>query len=165
MGSPVKIIRRLLALEPVAVANVVRSFFLLLAAAGLVVPEEISTAVLATIAATYALIEVATAAWARARVTPDAKVVQVVDSSGVTVAGPASPLPDGTPVEQALTSTERLSLAQLHDALEEGDPGRDALERVLPPRPVDDRLSYSSGGPVVISRRTAHELATDDTDD
>ena len=67
------IIRRILALEPVAVATVVRSFFLLLAAAGLTVPEDIATAVLATIAAAYALVEVATTAWARSKVTPTAK--------------------------------------------------------------------------------------------
>ncbi|MEP7763860.1 hypothetical protein [Sanguibacter sp. 25GB23B1] len=66
-------IRRILALEPVAVATVVRAFFLLLAAAGLTVPEDIATAVLATVAAAYVLVEVSTAAWARSQVTPTAQ--------------------------------------------------------------------------------------------
>lgn len=67
------VIRRILTLEPVAVATVVRSFFLLLAAAGLTVPEDVTAAVLGTIAAAYVLVEVATSAWARSKVTPTAK--------------------------------------------------------------------------------------------
>ena len=58
-------------------------------------------------------------------------VVAVVTPSGETVAGPASPLPDGTPVTPGLTDAERTDLESLRDILDPGDPGRDALDGVL----------------------------------
>lgn len=67
------IVRRILALEPVAVAATIRALFAVLAAAGILIPEDISTAILGTIAAAYVLVEVATATWARSQVTPTAK--------------------------------------------------------------------------------------------
>lgn len=67
------VVRRILALEPVAVAATIRALFAVLAAAGILIPEDISTAILGTIAAAYVLVEVATATWARSQVTPTAK--------------------------------------------------------------------------------------------
>lgn len=64
--------RRLLALEPVAVQAVARSFFVLAAALGFAVTDQVQTRVIAVIAALYALVEAATALWTRARVTPNA---------------------------------------------------------------------------------------------
>ena len=58
-------------------------------------------------------------------------VVAVVTPSGQTVAGPASHLPDGTPVTPGLTDSERTDLESLRDILDPGDPGRDALDGVL----------------------------------
>lgn len=95
-----QIIRRLLAMEPVAVQGVVRLAFVLLATVGVTVSDEISGQVLAAIAAAYALLEAVTTLWARSKATPDAKVVAVVEPDGTTVAGPASPLPDGTLVAE-----------------------------------------------------------------
>jgi len=89
-------IKRILSLEPLAVQGVVRTLFVFLGIVGLSVPENISAAVLSAIVAAYAVVEAATTLWARSQVTPDFKVVQSVDADGVTVAGPASPLPDGT---------------------------------------------------------------------
>lgn len=58
-------------------------------------------------------------------------VVAVLSASGVPVAGPASPLPDGTPVTPGLTHHEALHLARVHDDLPRNDPGRAALESTL----------------------------------
>jgi len=58
-------------------------------------------------------------------------VVAVVTPAGEAVAGPASPLPDGTLVTPGLTDVERTDLESLRDALDEGDPSRDALDGVL----------------------------------
>lgn len=103
-------IRRVLAMEPVAVQGVVRLAFVLLAAVGVTVSDELSGQVLAAIAAAYALIEAATTLWARSKVRPDATVVAVVEPDGTTVAGPASPLPDGTIVNPGLTEADKDSL-------------------------------------------------------
>lgn len=62
---------------------------------------------------------------------PEADVVAVIADDGTTVAGPASPLPDGTPVTAGLTDHERIALAHVHDDLPHGDPGRDAIASVL----------------------------------
>lgn len=67
------ILRRILALEPVAVAATIRALFAVLAAAGVLIPEDISAAILGTIAAAYVLVEVATSTWSRSQVTPTAK--------------------------------------------------------------------------------------------
>lgn len=58
-------------------------------------------------------------------------VVAVVAPDGTTVAGPASPLPDGTPVTPGLTDHETLHLARVHDDLPEGDAARPVIESVL----------------------------------
>lgn len=124
-------LRRLLAMEPVAVQGVVRLAFVLLATLGVTVSDEVSGQVLAAIAAVYALLDAATTLWARSKATPDAKVVAVVEPDGTTVAGPASPLPDGTPVTPGLTDHDTLHLARVHDDLPTDDPGRPVIEAVL----------------------------------
>lgn len=63
--------------------------------------------------------------------TPEGDVVAVIADDGTTVAGPASPLPDGTPVTAGLSDHERIALAHVHDNLPHGDPGRDAITSVL----------------------------------
>lgn len=118
-------------MEPVAVQGVVRLAFVLLATLGVTVSDEVSGQVLAAIAAAYALLEAATTLWARSKATPDAKVVAVVEPNGTTVAGPASPLPDGTPVTPGLTDHDTLHLARVHDDLPPDDPGRPVIESVL----------------------------------
>lgn len=70
------VIRRILALEPVAVQGVIRLLFVLLATAGLVIPEDVSGQILAGVAAAYALVEAATTLWARSKVTPTAKTAE-----------------------------------------------------------------------------------------
>lgn len=125
------VIGRLLAMEPVAVQGVVRLAFVLLATVGVTVSDEVSGQVLAFIAAAYALVEAASTLWARSKVRPDATVVAVVDEDGATVAGPASPLPDGTPVTPGLTDHDTLHLARVHDDLPTDDPGRPVIESVL----------------------------------
>ena len=122
---------RILAMEPVAVQGVVRLAFVLLATLGVTVSDEVSGQVLAAIAAAYALLEAATTLWARSKATPDAKVVAVVEPDGTTVAGPASPLPDGTPVTPGLTDHDALHLARAHDVLPDGDPAREVIDGVL----------------------------------
>ncbi|MEV7973315.1 hypothetical protein [Cellulomonas sp. NPDC089187] len=63
-------LRRVLALEPVAVQAVLRAVFVLAAAVGLTVSQEVQSRMLAVVAAVYALVEAATTAWARSRVSP-----------------------------------------------------------------------------------------------
>jgi hypothetical protein len=65
-----ELLRRIVALEPVAVQAVARAVFVLAAAIGLGVSAEVQGRVLAVIAALYALIEAVTTLWARSRVTP-----------------------------------------------------------------------------------------------
>lgn len=125
------VLRRLLAMEPVAVQGVVRLAFVLLATVGVAVSDEITGQVLAAIAAAYALLEAVTTLWARSKATPDAKVVAVMEPDGTTVAGPASPLPDGTVVNPGLTDHDTLHLARVHDDLPDGDPGRPVIASVL----------------------------------
>lgn len=67
-----ELLRRIVALEPVAVQAVARAVFVLAAAIGLGVSAEVQGRVLAVIAALYALIEAVTTLWARSRVTPAA---------------------------------------------------------------------------------------------
>lgn len=62
---------------------------------------------------------------------PEADVVAVLRPDGTTVAGPASPLPDGTPVVPGLTTRERLVLADAHDALPDDHEARDVIDGVL----------------------------------
>ncbi|HEY9249248.1 MAG TPA: hypothetical protein VIO38_08960 [Rariglobus sp.] len=52
------------------------------------------------------LVALLTAWWTRSAVTPASQVEARVDSGGVTVAGPASPQPDGTPVEVWATAPD-----------------------------------------------------------
>ncbi|WP_263117998.1 hypothetical protein [Cellulomonas sp. RIT-PI-Y] len=65
-----ELLRRIVALEPVAVQAVARAVFVLAAAIGLGVSAEVQGRVLAVIAALYALIEAVTTLWARSRVSP-----------------------------------------------------------------------------------------------
>lgn len=65
-----ELLRRIVALEPVAVQAVARAVFVLAAAIGLGVSAEVQGRVLAVIAALYALIEAVTTLWARSKVTP-----------------------------------------------------------------------------------------------
>lgn len=65
--------RRLLDLEPVAVQGIARAAFVLAAAIGIGISEDVQTQVLAVIAAAYALVETVTTVWARSKVTPTAK--------------------------------------------------------------------------------------------
>lgn len=89
------IIKRVLAMEPVAVQAVARSLFVFLGIVGLSVPENVSSAVLAAIVAAYAVVEAATTLWARSQVRPEATVDRYKTEDGLTVAGPASDLPTG----------------------------------------------------------------------
>jgi hypothetical protein len=50
--------------------------------------------------AVFAVIPLIQGWWTRAAVTPAARVVETVDKDGVRVAGPASPLPTGSMVEE-----------------------------------------------------------------
>lgn len=91
------VIKRILALEPVAVQGVVRLLFVLLATVGVTVSDEVSGQALAFIAAAYALLEAVTTLWARSKATPTVTVVEKIDSAGDKVAGPANEtLPEGT---------------------------------------------------------------------
>lgn len=65
-----ELLRRIVALEPVAVQAAARAVFVLAAAIGLGVSAEVQGRVLAVIAALYALIEAVTTLWARSKVTP-----------------------------------------------------------------------------------------------
>lgn len=67
------IIRKVLDLEPVAVQGIARAVFVLAAALGLGIAEDVQGQVLAIIAAAYALVETVTTVWARSKVTPVAK--------------------------------------------------------------------------------------------
>lgn len=60
-----------------------------------------------------------------------APVIAVVGPDGTTVAGPASPLPDGTPVSPGLTESERDALVEARYYLPAGGSGREAIESVL----------------------------------
>lgn len=64
------VIKRILALEPVAVQGVLRLLFVLLATVGVTVSDEISGQALAFVAAAYALVEAVTTAWTRSKVSP-----------------------------------------------------------------------------------------------
>lgn len=94
--------KRVLALEPVVVLTVIRAVLVLagavLAGFGLAVPETFEPWLVGVVVAFYAVVEAVTAAVARARATPNARVVQSVEPDGTVVAGPASPLPTGTVV-------------------------------------------------------------------
>lgn len=74
-----KYLRKLLDLEPVAVQGVARAVFVLAAALGLGIAEDVQTQVLAVIAAAYALVETVTTVWARSKVTPVAGGKHVAD--------------------------------------------------------------------------------------
>ena len=123
-------LRDLIAREPV----VVRSAIGLLVSLGLVWGVDlagIGERLAQTVDIVAALVVLVSLAWARAGATPAKTVVAVVQPDGVTVAGPASPLPDGTPVTPALTDAEFTDLEAVRDLLFPGDPGRDALTSVL----------------------------------
>lgn len=94
-------VRYVLALEPVAVAAVWRAVVAVLAAAGFTVADHVDARVAGTIVAVYALVELLTTIRARARVTPEARVVERVNDDGVVVAGPANELPTGSPIRDA----------------------------------------------------------------
>lgn len=87
-------------LEPVAVAAVWRAVIVVLAAAGLVVSDQVDGRVTATITAVYALLELLTTIRARAKVTPVARVVEQVHD-GAVVAGPANVIPTGVVIRPA----------------------------------------------------------------
>lgn len=77
--------RWVLALEPVVVQNVVRGVLVLAVAVWGLFGLELDTStveprIVAVVLAVYALAEVLGAIWARRRVTPDVKVVEVVPS-------------------------------------------------------------------------------------
>lgn len=95
-----RVVHYLVQLEPVAVQAVVRAVFVLVAAVGVTVPEWLEPRIAAVVVAAYALLEVLTTLRARAKVTPDARVVEEVRPDGVVVAGPASELPTGHVVRQ-----------------------------------------------------------------
>lgn len=90
--------RLILELEPVVAQAVVRAFFVLLgsvlALLNVSLPEGLEPGILVAVGALYAFIEVVTTVFARRRVTPDAKVLERVettaDSNLVVVAGPAA---------------------------------------------------------------------------
>lgn len=60
-----------------------------------------------------------------------AQVVAVVAPDGTTVAGPASPRPDGTPLSFGLTEDRRDALVEARYRLPAGDAGREAIAEVL----------------------------------
>lgn len=102
--------RRLLALEPAVVKGVVAALVLLAGVWGIdladlgVQVEQTVTIIWGT------LVPLLTSAWIRTSVTPSARVVEVVTPSGAVVAGPASPLRDGTPVRVQTTDVHILPL-------------------------------------------------------
>lgn len=125
------ILKRLLALEPVAVQGVVRLAFVLLASLGVTISDATSGQVLAAIAAAYALVEAATTLWARSKSTPTVLVDQVKTPDGAVVAGPASWRATGTPVPDPITYGEHEDLTALRDTLPSDVRGRHALTRLL----------------------------------
>lgn len=130
MAATLSRLRDLIAREPV----VVRSAIGLFVSLGLIWGVDlagIGEQLAQTVDIIAALVVLVSLAWARAGATPAHAVVAVVDPDGVTVAGPASPLPDGTPVTPALTNEEFAHLEGVRDLLFTGAPGRDALTSVL----------------------------------
>src|SRR4051812_40454457 len=93
-------VKKILAMEPIAVQGVLRAVFVLIAAAGLTIPENFEVRTLAVVAAFYALVELVTTLWARTRVTPTAAVVERVKDDLV-VAGPANEIPTGRVIRSA----------------------------------------------------------------
>lgn len=92
-------LKKLVTLEPALVRGIVGA----LVAIGLVwgvdftgVGEQISE----TADIVGGLVALLTPWWTRAAVTPAALVVEEVKPDGTTVAGPASPLPTGTPISK-----------------------------------------------------------------
>ncbi len=123
-------LRDLIAREPV----VVRSAIGLLVSLGLVWGVDlagIGERLAQTVDIVAALIVLVSLAWARAGAFAAKTVVAVVTPEGETIAGPASPLPNGTPVTPALTDAEFTDLEAVRDLLFPGDPGRDVLTSVL----------------------------------
>lgn len=96
--------RRVLALEPVQVQAAVRAVLalaaILLGGFGLAVPEGVEAWAVAAVAAFYVVVEAVTTMLTRRKVTPDAKVAVVVQPDGTVEAGPASPLPTGTVIDE-----------------------------------------------------------------
>lgn len=122
--------KQILALEPVAVQAAVRAVLLLVAAVlagfGLNLPDTIEPWLLGVVGAFYVAVEAVTTMLARRRATPTARVVQVVEPDGTVVAGPASPLADGTPLTPADVEAavlDGLDTAQQAGELDDPDAG------------------------------------------
>ena len=123
-------LRDLIAREPV----VVRSAIGLLVALGLIWGvnlADVGERIAQTVELIGALVSLLGVAWARQGATPSKDVVAVVEPDGTTVAGPASPLPDGTPVMPGLTNGERDALTATAWLVPEGHPGREPIVSVL----------------------------------
>lgn len=130
MKSTLIRLRDLIAREPVVVRTVIG----LVVAGALVWGVDLSDVgerVAQTVEIVAAIVAALGLAWARQGATPSRDVVAVVEQDGTTVAGPASPLPDGTPVTPGLTDHEALHLARVHDDLPPDDPARPAIESTL----------------------------------
>lgn len=123
-------LRDLIAREPVVVRTVIG-----LVVAGALVwgvdLTDLGERIAQTVEIVAAIVAALGLAWARQGAFAAKDVVAVVESDGTTVAGPASPLPDGTPVTPGLTDHDTLHLARVHDDLPDGDPGRPVIESVL----------------------------------
>lgn len=123
-------LRELIAHEPV----VVRSLIGLIVAGALVWGVDIADLgerIAQTVEIVAAIVALLGLTWARQGAFAAKEVVAVVEPDGTTVAGPASPLPDGTPVTPGLTDHEALHLARVHDDLPPDDPARPAIESTL----------------------------------
>lgn len=121
LSQTLRRIRDLIAREPVVVRTVIG----LVVAAALVWGVDLTDVgerIAQTVEIVAAIVAALGLAWARQGATPSRDVVAVVEPDGTTVAGPASPLPDGTPVMPGLTDHEALHLARVHDDLPSDDP-------------------------------------------
>lgn len=123
-------LRELVAHEPV----VVRSLIGLVVAGALVWGVDIADLgerIAQTVEIVAAIVALLGLTWARQGAVAAKEVVAVVEPDGTTVAGPASPLPDGTPVTPGLTDGERDALTATAWLVPEGHPGRDAIASFL----------------------------------
>jgi len=94
--------RRLLALEPAVIKGVIGA----LVALGLIWGADFTALgdqLTRTADVLGSIVAILTPLWIRQSVTPTSRVVSVANPDGAVVAGPASPLLDGTPVQVQTT--------------------------------------------------------------
>lgn len=123
-------VRDLIAREPVVVRTVIG----LVVAGALVWGVDIADLgerVAQTVEIIAAIVAALGIAWGRQGSAPMRDVVAIVAPDGTTVAGPASPRPDGTPLTFGLTDERRDALVEARYRLPAGDAGREAISQVL----------------------------------